>query len=37
MVSYDEDILKRAEEVILMASGQIIYQGNYEGYKNLRK
>lgn len=37
MVSYDEDILKKADEVILMASGQIVYQGNYEGYKNLKK
>lgn len=36
MVSYDESILSRAEEVILMASGQILYQGNYEGYKNLK-
>lgn len=36
MVSYDESILSRAEEVILMASGQILYQGGYEGYKNLK-
>ncbi|MFN3999400.1 peptidase domain-containing ABC transporter [Algoriphagus sp.] len=35
MVSYDDEILKRADEVILMASGQVIYQGNYEGYINL--
>jgi len=35
MVSYDDEILKRADEVILMASGQVLYQGNYEGYKNL--
>lgn len=36
MVSYDESILSRADEVILMASGQIVYQGNFEGYKNLK-
>lgn len=36
MVSYDDEILSRADEVILMASGQILYQGNYEGYKNLK-
>jgi ABC-type bacteriocin/lantibiotic exporter with double-glycine peptidase domain len=35
MVSYDDEILRRADEVILMASGQILYQGNYEGYQNL--
>lgn len=36
MVSYDEDVLSRAEEVIMMASGQILYHGNYDGYKNLK-
>jgi ABC-type transport system involved in cytochrome bd biosynthesis fused ATPase/permease subunit len=36
MVSYDEEILRQADEVILMAAGQILYQGNYEGYKNLK-
>ncbi len=36
MVSYDEAILSRADEVILMNSGQVLYQGSYEGYKNLK-
>ncbi|SEF66760.1 peptidase domain-containing ABC transporter [Algoriphagus boritolerans] len=36
MVSYDEDVLSRADEVVMMASGQILYHGNYEGYKNLK-
>lgn len=36
MVSYDDEILRQSDEVILMASGQILYQGNYEGYKNLK-
>ncbi|WP_111669914.1 peptidase domain-containing ABC transporter [Algoriphagus litoralis] len=36
MVSYDEKILEKADEVVLMASGQVLYQGNYEGYKNLK-
>jgi ABC-type bacteriocin/lantibiotic exporter with double-glycine peptidase domain len=35
MVSNDDEILSRADEVILMDSGRIIYHGGYEGYKNL--
>lgn len=35
MVSYNEEILRKADEVILMDSGQIIFQGNFEGFKNL--
>lgn len=35
MVSYDEEVLKKGDAVILMDSGKILYQGNYEGYKNL--
>jgi ABC-type bacteriocin/lantibiotic exporter with double-glycine peptidase domain len=36
MVSYEEDILAKADELIVMAAGQVVYQGNYEGYKNLK-
>ncbi|MDO8967642.1 peptidase domain-containing ABC transporter [Algoriphagus sp.] len=35
MVSNDDEILSRADEVLLMDSGNIIYHGSYEGYKNL--
>lgn len=35
MVSNDDEILSRADEIVLMDSGKIIYHGSYEGYKNL--
>lgn len=36
MVSYNEEILRKGDEVILMDAGQILFHGNYEGYKNLK-
>jgi ABC-type bacteriocin/lantibiotic exporter with double-glycine peptidase domain len=36
MVTYDDEIMRKGDEVVLMDMGQIIYKGSYEGYKNLK-
>lgn len=36
MVSEEEEIIQKADKVILMDSGKVLYQGNYEGYKNFK-
>lgn len=35
MVSYDEAVLRRADEIIVMDAGKLLYQGDFEGYKKL--
>lgn len=37
MVSDDEKVLQKADEIILMDNGKLIFQGSYEGYKNFKK
>ncbi|GAB2485960.1 peptidase domain-containing ABC transporter [Algoriphagus taiwanensis] len=36
VISEKDEIIRRADEVILMDVGKVIYQGPYEGYKNLK-
>ncbi len=36
MVSFDEAILNRADEVIVMSSGKLEFQGTYAGFKKLK-
>ncbi|GAA0879711.1 ATP-binding cassette domain-containing protein [Algoriphagus jejuensis] len=35
MVSFDESILRRADEVVWMESGRVRFQGSYQDYKQL--
>ena len=37
MVSEDEEVIQKADKVVLMDAGLVQYQGDYQGYKNLRK
>ena len=37
MVSEEEEVIQRADKVILMESGKVLYQGNFQGYKEFKK
>src|SRR5690606_5290699 len=34
MIAYDEESLRRADEVIVMDEGRIVFQGSYQEFKN---
>jgi ABC-type bacteriocin/lantibiotic exporter with double-glycine peptidase domain len=36
VVSEEEEVIRKADKVILMDSGKVIYQGNYEGFKKFK-
>jgi ABC-type bacteriocin/lantibiotic exporter with double-glycine peptidase domain len=37
MVSNDENVQKMADEIILMDNGKLVFQGNFEEYKKIKK
>lgn len=37
MVSEEEEVIQKADKIILMDSGKVLYQGDYQGYKNFIK
>lgn len=37
MVSEEEDVIEKADKIILMDMGKVIYQGDFEGYKKFKK
>ena len=36
MISDDEEILKRADKILIMDAGKVVFQGNYEGYRQFK-
>jgi ABC-type bacteriocin/lantibiotic exporter with double-glycine peptidase domain len=36
IVSEEEEVIKKADKVILLDSGKVLYQGNYQGYQKFK-